>query len=157
MSGEVPQALATPLVSSPLTTEIEGSDQGLPYRFWKTEDLLSLMIPQLQMNSCLGCSSTGMVFSSLWHGQDVAVKIAESDESWVRLHSKSVWYARVAEREPTKHTIPTFIGQFQHSDFDILVLSKEGSALTSWDDLIPAERYVLSHVMSSPNRQHTLD
>jgi len=103
------------------------------------------------VNSCLGHGSTGRVFSGSWHGQDVTVKIAESDMSQVRLHSESLLYARVAERESAKHILPAFIGRFRHSVFDVLVLSKEGSALTSWDDLILTERYVLPHVVSSPN------
>ena len=111
-SGEVPQGLIAPLVSSPLTTEIELGDQGLPYRFWKAEDILSSMVPWLQVNTCLGHGSTGTVFSGLWHGQDVAVKIVDNDESQVRLHSESFWYARVSERESVKHILPAFIGWF---------------------------------------------
>ena len=149
--GEVPPGLVAPLVSSsPLSTETEQGNQELPYRYWKMEDALSSTIPWLCMNGHLGHGSTGTVFSGLWHGQDVAVKIAEDNVSRVRLHSESLWYTRVMEREPTKHILPAFIGWFRHSIFDVLVLSKEGSALTSWDDLIPAERYVLPHVTSSP-------
>ena len=141
--GELPPGLAAPLVSPPLTAETAQEDQGLPHRYWKREDILSSTIPRLHMNGFLGYGSTGMVFSGSWLGQDVAVKVAESEESRVRLHSESLWYAKVAEREPTKDILPTFIGWFRHSTFDVLVLSKEGSSLTSWDDLILAERYVL--------------
>ena len=151
-SGEVPRGLGAPLISSLSVTETEQGDQGLPYRYWKTEDILSSTIPRLHMYNCLGRGSTGTVFTGSWQGQDVAVKIAESDESRVRLHSESLWYTRIAERGLAKHILPAFIGRFRHSNFDVLVLSKEGSALTSWDDLIPAERYVLPHVMNSPNQ-----
>ena len=109
LSGEVPWGLAAPLVSPLLTAETEQGNQGLPCRYWKTKDILSLTIPQLQVNACLGHGSTGTVFSGLWHGQDVTVKIAESNASWARLHSKSLWYARVAERESAKHILPAFI------------------------------------------------
>jgi len=155
--GEVPRGLSAPLINSPLTTETEQGDQGLPYRYWKAEDVLSSTIPRLYVYSCLGRGSTGTVFSGSWHGQGVAVKIAESDMSRVRLRSESRLYAKVAERESMKHILPAFIGWFRHSVFDVLVLSKEGSALTSWDDLIPAKRYVLPHITSSPNQQHASD
>jgi serine/threonine protein kinase len=141
--GEAPPGLTAPLVSSPVTTETEQDDQGLPYRYWKTEDVLSSTIPRLRLNGFLGRGSTGTVYSGSWHGQDVAVKVVETEEPRARLRLESLWYAKISEKEPAKHVLPAFIGRFRHSLFDVLVLSKEGSALDSWDDLIPDERYVL--------------
>ena len=113
--GELPPGLAASLVSSSLTAETEQGDQGLPCRSWKTEDVLSSTILQLHLDGVLGYGSTGTVFSSSWEGQDVAVKIAESEESRVRLHSESLWYVRVAGREPAMHILPALIGWFRHS------------------------------------------
>ncbi|KAF8479987.1 hypothetical protein JB92DRAFT_1768443 [Gautieria morchelliformis] len=142
--GEVPCALAAPLVGSPLLTEAEQCDQeGLPYRYWKTEDIPSSTIPWLNVNGFLGRGSTGTVFSGSWQGKDVAVKLSESEESRDRLHSESLWYGKIAEREQAKDILPTFFGRFRHSFFDVLVLSKEGNALTSWNDLVEDERLEL--------------
>ena len=151
--GEVPGALAAPLVVSSLSTETEqGNQAGLPCRYWKTEDILSSTIPRLNASGFLGRGSTGMVFSGSWLGKEVAVKIAEGEESRDRLHSESVWYTRIAGREAAKDILPTFFGRFRHAFFDVLVLSKEGSALDSWNDLVPDERYVLPHVVCSLNQ-----
>ncbi|KAF8517635.1 hypothetical protein JB92DRAFT_3303961 [Gautieria morchelliformis] len=124
--------------------DTEQCDQaGLPYNYQKMEDILSSTIPWLNVNGFLGCGSTGEVFSGSWQGKDVAVKIAESKKARVRLRLESVWYARIAEREPAKDILPTFFGWFRHSFFDMLVLSNEGSALDSWNDLLPDERLEL--------------
>ncbi|KAF8476475.1 hypothetical protein JB92DRAFT_2838164 [Gautieria morchelliformis] len=142
--GEVPCALAAPLVGSPLLTETEQCDQeGLPYRYRKTMDILCSTVPRLNVNGFLGRGSTGTVFSGSWQGKDVAVKLAESEESRDRLHLESVWYGKIAEREQAKDILPTFFGRFRHSFFDVLVLSKEGNALTSWNDLVEDERLEL--------------
>ncbi|KAF8479980.1 hypothetical protein JB92DRAFT_3041604, partial [Gautieria morchelliformis] len=142
--GEVPCALAAPLVGSPLLTETEQCDQeGLPYRYRKTMDILCSTVPRLNVNGFLGRGSTGTVFSGSWQGKDVAVKLAESEESRDRLHLESLWYGMIAEREQAKDILPTFFGRFRHSFFDVLVLSKEGNALTSWNDLVEDERLEL--------------
>ena len=150
--GEFPGALAAPLVVSSLSIETEqGNQAGLPYRYWKTEDILSSTIPRLNASGFLGRGSTGTVYSGSWQGKEVAVKIAEGEESRDRLQSESVWYTRIAEREAAKDILPTFFGRFRHASFDVLVLSKEGSALDSWNDLVPDERYVLPHVFLQIN------
>ncbi|KAF8505234.1 hypothetical protein JB92DRAFT_2965796 [Gautieria morchelliformis] len=142
--GEVPCALAAPLVGSPLLTETEQCDQeGLPYRYRKTMDILCSTVPRLNVNGFLGRGSTGTVFSGSWQGKDVAVKLAESEESRDRLRLESLWYGKIAEREQAKDILPTFFGRFRHSIFDVLVLSKEGNALTSWNDLVEDERLEL--------------
>ncbi|KAF8476479.1 hypothetical protein JB92DRAFT_3134480 [Gautieria morchelliformis] len=120
--GEVPCALAAPLVGSPLLTETEQYDQeGLPYRYRKTMDILCSTVPRLNVNGFLGRGSTGKVFSGSWQGKDVAVKLAEREESRDRLRLESVWYGKIAEREQAKDILPTFFGRFRHSFFDVLV------------------------------------
>lgn len=86
--GEVPRALAGPLVGSPLLTKTEQCHrEGLPYRYRETEDILTSTIPHLNVNGFLGLGSTGMVFSSSWQGKD-GVKLAER-ESRERLRRES--------------------------------------------------------------------
>ena len=59
LKGEVPGALAAPLVFSSLLTETEQDNQaGLPCRYWKT-DILSSTIPRLNASGFLGRGSTG--------------------------------------------------------------------------------------------------
>ena len=148
--GETPRGLVAPLVDSSLSlTENKEYDQvGLPWGYWNRENALSSAIPQLTANGLLGHGSTGTVFSGSWQGNAVAVKIAEGVEARTRLQSESVLYARIVERAPMQDILPTFIRRFRHAFFDVLVLSQEGIALASWDDLLQNERYDFPHTMS---------
>ena len=98
LNGEVPDALAAPLVVSSLSTETKQGKQDCRAGIGRRKIILSSTIPRLNASGFLGRGSTGMVFSVSWQDKEVAVKIAEGEESCDRLHSESVWYTRIAEK-----------------------------------------------------------
>jgi hypothetical protein len=154
-----PSELVAPLVKGPLLTiENEQCDQpGMPDGYWYQEDIKSPSSLHLTVSDLHGQGSTGTVFLGSWQGKAIAVKITEGKESQIRMHSEHFWYARIAERKTAQHILPTFVGWLQHTFFDVLVLSYEGTPLASWEILSWDERYVLPHPVSSLDHQHVSD
>jgi serine/threonine protein kinase len=113
------------------------------------ERTLASRLPKLHLGHLLSKGSTAHVFSGIWLGRDVAVKVSCDDDARLRLATEAMHYSFLHEQsallQRLKTALPEYIGYFSGHAFDLLVLSVAGQRIEagSWSSFTGDQRYLL--------------